>query len=225
MEIRRPALPERRKNATFNIMNVSEIFTSIQGESSHAGRPCTFIRLSGCNLRCSYCDTAYSYVGTTELTEDEVMAEVSKAGIKLVEVTGGEPLLQPDALHLIERLLDEGYEALVETNGSLSIEGIDRRASVIMDVKTPGSAMDESLNMGNLALLKPSDEVKFVISDEADYEWAKDFVLRHSLTDKCSVLFSAAFGRLSPKTLSGWILGDRLNVRLNLQIHKFIQVR
>lgn len=203
-------------------MKVCEIFTSIQGESSYAGMPCTFIRLSGCNLRCSYCDTVYAYDEGRELSEDEIIKEVLLAGIDLVEITGGEPLIQKETFHLIERLLNEGYAVLVETNGSVSIKGIDPRVTVIMDIKTPGSGMLEKTDLSNLELLKPSDEVKFVITDRADYEWARDFISEHSLQSKCRILLSPAFGRLHPEALAGWMLQDRLKARLSLQIHKYI---
>jgi 7-carboxy-7-deazaguanine synthase len=203
-------------------MKVCEIFTSIQGESSYAGMPCTFIRLSGCNLRCVYCDTTYAYDEGTELSEDEIMGRVLSAGISLVEITGGEPLLQKEVFHLIKRLADEGYTVLVETNGSVSIKDVDPRATLILDIKTPQSGMFEKMDLSNLDYLRPSDEVKFVILDRADYDWAKDFMAIHSLAERCKVSLSPAFGRLHPETLSKWILEDRLNVRLNLQMHKYI---
>ncbi len=174
-------------------MKVCEIFTSIQGESSHAGMPCTFIRFSGCNLRCVYCDTAYAYDAGMELSEDEIASEISLVGVNLVEITGGEPLLQEGVLHLIERLLNDGHKVLVETNGTVSIKDMDPRAVVIMDIKTPGSGMASELDPGNLEYLKPTDEVKFVLVDKDDYEWAKAFVSGRSLKGKCTVLFSPAF--------------------------------
>jgi 7-carboxy-7-deazaguanine synthase len=203
-------------------MKVCEIFRSIQGESSYAGMPCTFVRLSGCNLRCTYCDTAYAYEEGVELTEDEIISEVSLIGCGLVEVTGGEPLFQKGTIHLLERLLNEGHNVLLETNGSLSIMDVDPRATVIMDVKTPGSGMSGEMDLMNLDYLKPSDEVKFVIVDRADYEWARAFVAAHGLADRCRVLFSPAFGLVDPMDLSSWMLHDRLNVRLGLQLHKYI---
>jgi 7-carboxy-7-deazaguanine synthase len=203
-------------------MKVCEIFRSIQGESSYAGMPCTFVRLSGCNLRCTYCDTAYAYEEGVELTEDEIISEVSLIGCGLVEVTGGEPLFQKGTIHLLERLLNEGHNVLLETNGSLSIMDVDPRATVIMDVKTPGSSMSGEMDLMNLDYLKPSDEVKFVIVDRADYEWARAFVAAHGLADRCRVLFSPAFGLVDPMDLSSWMLHDRLNVRLGLQLHKYI---
>jgi 7-carboxy-7-deazaguanine synthase len=203
-------------------MKVCEIFRSIQGESSHAGLPCAFIRLSGCNLRCSYCDTTYAYEGGEEYSLEGLIGEVSGMATGLVEVTGGEPLLQAGSAGLISRLSEEGFKVLVETNGSMSIKEIDRRATVIMDVKTPGSAMSGKTDLSNIALLKPADEVKFVLTDRADYEWAKDFINGHSLLDRCLVLMSPVFGGLHPEALSNWILQDGLPVMLNLQIHKYI---
>lgn len=203
-------------------MKICEIFTSIQGESTYAGVPCTFIRFSGCNLRCSYCDTAYAQEEGMELSEDEIINELSLVGVNLVEVTGGEPLLEKGVHHLIERLLNDGHKVLIETNGSLSIKDVDPRAVVILDIKAPGSGMSEEMDLSNLDYLRPKDEVKFVMTGRADYEWAKDFVSRHGLRDRCSVLFSPAFDSLAPIELVGWILKDRLDVRLNLQMHKYI---
>jgi len=203
-------------------MKICEIFTSIQGESSYAGMLCTFIRMTGCNLRCSYCDTAYAYDEGKELSEDEIMSEVKHAGINLVEITGGEPLLQKEVYHLIERLLDGGYKVLVETNGSINIKEIDRRAVVILDIKTPGSGMSEKMDLSNLDDLKSTDEVKFVITNRTDYEWAKGIIVRYNVTDRCSVLISPAYRILPPEDLAKWMIEDRLNVRLNLQLHKYI---
>lgn len=203
-------------------MKVCEIFTSIQGESSYAGLPCTFIRLTGCNLRCSYCDTVYAYEEGTELTEDEIINKVKAAGTNTVEITGGEPLLQDGVLNLIKSLLDEGCTVLVETNGSQDIKGIDKRAVIILDIKTPGSKMSEKMRLSNLTYLKPADELKFVITDRRDYDWSKNFIIEHGLSWKCKILFSPVFGDVDPADLSTWIISDRLDVRLNLQLHKYI---
>jgi len=204
-------------------MKVCEIFTSIQGESTYAGIPCTFVRLSGCNLRCAYCDTRYSYEEGEELALDDVMARVEHAGRRLVEITGGEPLLQKDDTNrLAGMLLDAGYAVLIETNGTFPIDAIDRRATVIMDVKTPGSAMSERIDVSNFEHLKTTDEAKFVICNRNDYLWAKDIVRERGLSERCNVLFSPAFGLLEPRKLAEWILADRLNVRFNLQLHKYI---
>ena len=203
-------------------MKVCEIFTSLQGESSYAGLPCTFIRLSGCNLRCVYCDTQYSYEEGSEMPIDEIRGRVRSAGVRLVEITGGEPLLQKDTPLLVRGLLDEGRTVLIETNGSVSIEDIDRRAVVILDVKTPGSGMSGKTDFSNFDLIKPTDEIKFVICGREDYEWAKEILSRYGLTEKARILFSAAIGMLAPSDLARWIIDDRLDVRLNVQIHKFI---
>lgn len=204
-------------------MKVCEMFTSIQGESSYAGLPCTFIRLSGCNLRCSYCDTQYSYEEGREIAVDDILAYVKGEGIPLVEITGGEPLMQRQGLQiLISRLLDDGYMVLVETNGTKSIKNIDVRTVIILDIKTPGSGMNDRNDLSNIEYLKPSDEVKFVISGREDYEWSKRIIDSHDLGSRCMVLFSPATGRLEPRELIAWILEDRLQVRLNLQVHKYI---
>jgi 7-carboxy-7-deazaguanine synthase len=203
-------------------MKICEIFKSIQGESSYSGLPCLFIRMTGCNLRCSYCDTTYAYFEGKNLSEDEIMDEVQLAGIRLVEVTGGEPLLQKEVYNLIKRLLDEGYKLLVETNGSVSLKDVDRRAIIILDIKTPGSGMSEEMDLSNIDYMKNTDEIKFVITSRTDYEWSKEMIQRYSLKDKCQILFSPAFGILPPEDLSMWILKDRLEVRLNLQLHKYI---
>jgi len=204
-------------------MKVCEIFTSIQGESTHAGRPCTFIRMSGCNLRCSYCDTKYSYDEGADLSVEDVYAKVDKAAIGLVEITGGEPLLQKgEVAGLTARLLDSGYTVLMETNGTLPIGEIDKRVIVIMDVKTPASGMNLKNDFTNFKNLKRSDEVKFVICDKNDYIWARRIVLEEGLPNRSEVLFAPAFGYLEPRKLAEWIIADRLPVRLNLQLHKYI---
>ncbi|MEW6323836.1 MAG: radical SAM protein [Nitrospirota bacterium] len=203
-------------------MKINELFYSIQGESTHAGRPCVFIRAAGCHLRCEWCDTAYAFYEGEEMTLDEIMARVRGYGCPLVELTGGEPLLQREAPALAARLLNEGYTVLVETSGSLDIRLLDPRAIVVMDVKCPGSGMTRAMRWDNLEALKPTDEVKFVIKDRADYEWAAALVARHHLDRRCPVLFSPVFGALEPQTLAGWLLADRLPVRLQLQQHKYI---
>lgn len=203
-------------------MKVCEIFTSIQGESTYAGIPCTFIRMTGCNLRCTYCDTTYAYDNGSELTEDEILDRVKAGGVNTVEITGGEPLLQESVLNLTERLLDDGFNVLIETNGSQDISVIDKRAVIILDIKTPGSGMSDKFMLSNLNFLKPSDEAKFVITDREDYEWAKAFTDLHLKKGGCIVLFSPAFGMLNPEYLAKWIIENRLEVRLNLQMHKYI---
>lgn len=203
-------------------MKVCEIFASIQGESTYAGLPCVYVRMTGCNLRCAYCDTAYAYEEGAEMSEDEIFVRVNSYGSNLVEITGGEPLLQRGVFKLIERLLDNGFKVLIETNGTISIKDVDERAVIIMDVKTPASGMSGKMDMLNLESLKPHDEVKFVIAGREDYEWSKDFIMDNGLLDKCKILFSPVYGVLPPENLAGWIIDDKLPVRLNLQMHKYI---
>jgi 7-carboxy-7-deazaguanine synthase len=203
-------------------VRISEIFASIQGESSYAGRPCVFVRTAGCNLRCDYCDTTYAYDGGRRMGIDEVLTAVSGYGVDLVEVTGGEPLHQEHVPLLIEALLDAGYTTLVETNGSYDISVVDDRAIRIVDVKCPGSGMSDRVNWACLEHLKSSDQVKFVISDREDYLWSKKVVEERGLAGAVEILFSPVHGALAPEALAGWILEDRLPVRLQLQLHKYI---
>lgn len=204
-------------------MNVCEIFTSIQGESTYAGLPCTLIRLSGCNLRCTYCDTKYAYEDGIKMSVEEIVVRIKADKVNLVGITGGEPLLQEkETIRLISSLLDHGHEVLVETNGSFSIKGIDKRATVILDVKTPCSGMSDEMDFRNFDYIKKSDEIKFVICDRKDYEWSRDIIASYRLAEKSKVLMSPAFGILNPRHLAEWILEDRLDVRLNLQIHKYV---
>jgi 7-carboxy-7-deazaguanine synthase len=203
-------------------MRVTEIFHSIQGESSFAGRPCAFVRLTGCPLRCTWCDSEYTFYGGTEMTLDDVLVKVRSFGCRLVEVTGGEPLHQPEAFTLIERLCSDSYEVLVETSGALDIAPVDPRAHIIMDVKCPGSGMRDRMDWKNLDRIARKDEVKFVIKDRADYEFARIITERHDLAGRCPVLFSPSFGELDPRQLAEWVLTDKLPVRVQLQLHKFI---
>ncbi len=203
-------------------MNVCEIFASIQGESSHSGLPCSFVRLAGCNLRCTYCDTQYSYGAGTEMPVEDIIGRIRDAGLRLVEITGGEPLMQEDTPRLVKALLDECYKVLVETNGSFSISDLDERATVILDVKTPGSGAADRIDFSNFDCIKPSDEIKFVLCDREDYDWAKEFMRSHKLADRCAILFSPVAPLLEPFSLARWITEDRLGVRLNLQMHKYI---
>ena len=202
-------------------MKVCEIFASIQGETSYAGLPCTFVRMTGCNLRCSYCDTTYAYDEGSELSEEDILNEVRRAGIDLVEITGGEPLLQQGVFSLIKRLSDERYKVLIETNGSMKITEVDKRAVVILDIKTTGSRMSEKMDLSNIEKMKSNDEMKFVITDKFDYDWAKEMIYSYDLINRCRLLMSAAFGILSPENLARWMIEDRLNARLNPQLHKY----
>ena len=203
-------------------MRVTEIFFSIQGESTHAGRPCVFVRLTGCPLRCTWCDTAYAFHGGTERSLDSIVAEVERHECRLVEITGGEPLAQPDAHALISALADRGCTVLIETGGAIDIAPADPRATLIMDLKCPGSGMADRNLWANIPKLKPTDEVKFVIKDREDYEWAASKIRDHALADRHTVLFSPVFGELDPRTLAEWVLADRLPVRCQLQLHKYI---
>ncbi len=205
------------------MLSVNEIFHSIQGESTHAGRPCVFVRLTGCDLRCSWCDTPYSFHEGRKMSIDEVIGAVDGYGCGTVEITGGEPLLQKDVYPLMERLLQDGRTVLLETGGHRSLEGVPPGVVTIMDVKCPGSAEAASHDPGNFALLRPHDEVKFVIADRTDYEFARDVLRRESLDRRtAAVLFSPVHGVLEPKALSAWVLEDRLPVRVQLQVHKYI---
>jgi 7-carboxy-7-deazaguanine synthase len=203
-------------------MRITEIFHSIQGESSFAGRPCVFVRLTGCPLRCTWCDSEYTFYGGTDMALGDVLAKVRSFDCGLVEVTGGEPLHQPEAFTLIERLCTDGCEVLVETSGALDIAPVDPRAHVIMDVKCPGSGMMDRMDWKNLDRVARKDEVKFVIKDRADYEFARTITERHNLAGRCPVLFSPSFGELDPRQLAEWVLADKLPVRVQLQLHKFI---
>ncbi|MGC2063269.1 MAG: radical SAM protein [Thermodesulfovibrionales bacterium] len=204
-------------------VKICEMFTSIQGESSYAGQPCTFVRLTGCNLRCSYCDTQYAFEEGREIEVDTIVDYVKKAGLPLVEITGGEPLLQGQGLQVLTgSLLDNGFKMLIETNGSLSIRDLDTRVVIILDLKTPGSGMAEKNDFSNLEYLKASDEIKFVIRDREDYEWSKEIMERYDLGSRYILLFSPVTGLVEPRKLADWIIEDRLPVRLNLQLHKYI---
>ena len=207
-----------------NRMVVTEIFKSIQGESTYAGLPCVFIRLTGCNLRCHWCDTAYAFYGGTKMSPEEVLARVRQLGGKLVEFTGGEPLLQErEVLPLARQLLAEGYRVLTETSGERSVGGLPRPVVKVLDVKCPGSGESGKFCFENLAVLERKDQVKFVILDENDYRYAREFLSKHDLTSRVDeVIFSPVFGRLAPLMLAEWILRDGLEVRMGLQLHKFI---
>jgi len=203
-------------------MRVTEIFHSIQGESSYVGQPCVFVRLTGCPLRCAWCDTEYAFYGGSEISIDEILAKVKSYDCSLVEVTGGEPLAQPESIPLISKLCDAGYRVLIETSGAIDIASVDGRAHIILDVKCPGSGMMDRMHWPNLSLLTKKDEAKFVLVDRNDYEWARRIIDQHDLTSRCMLLMSPAFGRLEPRQLAEWLLADKLPVRFQMQIHKFI---
>jgi len=205
------------------MLRVNEIFKSIQGESTYAGVPCTFVRLAGCNLRCTYCDTSYAYYNGRELSDEEIISKIEEHGVRLVEFTGGEPLLQEETPQIVKTLLDRGYNVLIETNGSICIGCLDKRITIIIDIKTPASGMSDRMNFKNLEFLKDTDEIKFVLIDESDYIWAKDIIKQYNMVERFkNILMSPAFGILQPKTLVSWILRDNLPVRLQLQIHKYV---
>ncbi len=205
-------------------MRIIEVYASIQGESTWAGLPCLFIRLARCNLRCVWCDTTYSFTGGELRAIDSLMEEVVRHGIPLVEITGGEPLLQEHCRTLCEALLQGGYTVLVETSGSLPIDRIPAKAIKIMDLKCPDSGECDKNHWENLSLLDPQqDEVKFVLASRRDYEWTRDTIRTHQLETRCKeILLSVVFGQLSPKDVVDWMLTDKLPARFQLQMHKFI---
>jgi 7-carboxy-7-deazaguanine synthase len=204
------------------MIKVNEIYYSVQGESTYSGLPCVFIRLTYCNLRCSYCDTEYAFYAGKEMEPDEILTKVEEYGCRLVEVTGGEPLVQEDCKDLLFRLCEKGYTVLLETGGSLPIKDLDPRVVIIMDLKTPSSGMMKKNMYENIEYLKPSDEVKFVVGSREDYEWSRNILKEYQLDKKCEILFSVIFGKLTPLELVNWILEDKLDVRFQLQMHKFI---
>ncbi len=203
-------------------MRINEIFYSIQGESTYAGLPCVMVRTTGCPLRCVWCDTPYAFYEGREWALDEILAEVRKYPCRLVELTGGEPLVQREAGPLVRLLLDRGYTVLIETSGGVPIRDIDLRAIVILDLKCPGSGENESICWENLAALRPHDQIKFVVADRADFDWAVATTRMHRLAECHAVLFSPVFGKLDPRDLAGWLLATGLPARLQLQIHKHI---
>jgi 7-carboxy-7-deazaguanine synthase len=202
-------------------MRVTEIFFSIQGEGTRAGRPCVFVRFTGCDLRCNYCDTAYAFTGGREMSRDEILAEVARHPCRLVLLTGGEPMLQRELPDLARDLLDRGYEVTVETHGQAPLEALPAAAVRIADVKTPGSG-EPATALDWLARLAPHDEVKFVVSSEEDFRWSLDVIRRHALEDRLTVLVGPVLGRVDPRDLARWILESGLRARLNLQIHKVV---
>jgi len=204
-----------------NPLIITEIYPSIQGESSFTGWPCVFVRLTGCPLRCRWCDTTYGFDGGTSMAMEEVLKAVADFKIPLVELTGGEPLAQKGCVELAQRLCDQGYKVLIETGGSEDISKLDSRVHVIMDIKCPGSQMHERNLWSNIDVLKPTDEIKFVLANQEDYEWAKS-IMRNRNLERFQILFSPAFGLLQPKQLAEWMVADKIKARLNLQQHKYI---
>jgi 7-carboxy-7-deazaguanine synthase len=203
-------------------MKINEIYYSIQGESSYAGLPCVFVRLTYCNLRCTYCDTEYAFYEGKDMTVEEVFRAVERYGCPLVEVTGGEPLIQSDVLPLMDRLIDADYTVLIETGGSIDIGKINPRVIKIMDLKCPSSGECDRNLYTNIDKLQPDDEIKFVIGNREDYVWSKEMLERYRLSERFPVLFSTVFRQLEPKQLVEWILQDKLKVRFQLQMHKYV---
>ncbi len=219
-ELRRRLKPLDSKPA--GTLLVHEIYRSIQGESTFAGLPCVFVRLTACQMRCGYCDTVHAFTQGRVWALEDVVAEVERLGDPLVELTGGEPLLQPEAYPLMTRLLDLGKTVLLETGGGIDTRAVDPRVRIILDVKTPGSGESEGNVWSNLDRIRPTDEVKFVLLDRGDFDWALEVIEKHALTGRCGVLVSAVHGALHPRTLAEWILESRLPLRLQLQLHKLL---
>ncbi len=203
-------------------MRIHEIFFSLQGESSRVGLPTVFVRLTGCPLRCGYCDTAYAFQGGENMSQEDVLQRVAGFGAHYVTVTGGEPLAQKECLPLLKALCDSGHDVSLETGGSLDVSGVDERVAVILDIKTPGSGEMQKNLWSNLDHLRARDEVKFVLCDHNDYTWAKQVLDEHNLAQKCGVLFSPVYGKLNPTDLAEWILQDKLPVRMQVQLHKLL---
>lgn len=204
------------------MLRISEIFYSLQGETSRSGLPTVFVRLTGCPLRCTYCDTAYAFGGGQDMSVAQILEDVAGHHARYVTVTGGEPLAQRNCLPLLCALCDAGYEVSLETGGALDISGVDARVMKVLDIKTPASGVAEKNLWSNLAALDARDEIKFVLCDEADYVWARQVLRERDLADKCSVLFSPALDQLAATTLAEWILRDNLPVRLQVQLHKLL---
>ena len=203
-------------------LRITEIFLSLQGESRSVGVPTVFVRLTGCPLRCQYCDTAYAFHGGESLSLAAVMAQVAGYGVRHVTVTGGEPLAQKNCFSLLQQLCDAGYEVSLETSGAISVEGVDPRVSKVMDFKTPGSGEAAKNRFANVEHLTAHDQVKFVVCDRVDYEWSKQVTAEHRLTERCEVLFSPSAQQLPARQLADWIVADRLPVRFQIQLHKYL---
>lgn len=218
----RPHLEPSRKPWATTLM-VSELYLSLQGESSHQGLLCTFVRLTGCHLRCKWCDSEFSFHGGTRMTVDEVVAKVKAEGSKMVEITGGEPLLQPGVYPLMEKLLAQGMKVLLETSGAIDVREVPKAVHKIVDLKAPGSGESDRNDLKNFSSMNENDELKFVIASRADYDWSVAMIRQHRLDQKpFGLLFSTVFGALEPKQLAEWIIADKLPVRFQLQQHKYL---
>lgn len=205
-----------------NTLRITEIFHSLQGESVTVGLPTVFIRLTGCPLRCDYCDTAYAFSGGNLISIDDILKQIEAFGCQHVCVTGGEPLAQPDCISLLEHLCNANYSVSIETSGALDIAGIDPRVMIVMDLKTPDSGECEKNKLSNIPNLKQSDQIKFVLCSREDYEWAKLMINEHQLAQRVHLLFSPSYEQLNPTLLADWIIQDRLPVRFQLQLHKIL---
>ena len=203
-------------------IRITEIFYSLQGESNTVGLPTVFIRLTGCPMRCTYCDTAYAFHGGSKQEIAEILEEVSQYKTRYVTVTGGEPLAQPECLDLLQELCDRGYKVSLETGGAMPIKNVDQRVYVVLDIKTPASAEETNNRYENLDHIKQSDCLKFVICDEEDYRWSKQFVANKELDKKCEIFFSPSADQLEPAVLADWIVRDQLPVRMQIQLHKLL---
>lgn len=203
-------------------LKIHEIFYSLQGESSRVGLPTVFVRLTGCPMRCVYCDTAYAFNGGSNIEISDILLKVAEYGTQYVTVTGGEPLAQKDCHILLKDLCDAGYSVSLETGGAIDTSKVDSRVSVILDIKTPGSGEMENNKWGNLAHLKKTDEVKFVLCNRADYEWAKELLITHDIANKCPILFSPVYQQVNPTELAEWVLADKLPIRMQVQLHKIL---
>ncbi|MGF1548735.1 MAG: 7-carboxy-7-deazaguanine synthase QueE [Thiotrichales bacterium] len=216
------AAPEEVESNASGRLKITEIFLSLQGETRSVGLPTVFVRLTGCPLRCRYCDTAYAFTGGEWLAHDEILARVAAYGVRHVTVTGGEPLAQKHCVALLRDLADAGYHVSLETSGALDVAAVDPRVVKVLDLKTPSSGESHRNLWSNLAALSPRDQIKFVIGDRDDYAWAGEHLLRYGLAQRCEVLYSPVYGRLPASDLADWVLADRLPVRMQIQLHKVL---
>jgi 7-carboxy-7-deazaguanine synthase len=203
-------------------LKIYEIFHSLQGETSRIGLPTVFVRLTGCPMRCTYCDTAYAFSGGGNMEVAEILAKVGEFGTRYITVTGGEPLAQKECYTLLAALCDGGYSVSLETGGAMDIAPVDTRVSIILDIKTPASNEEKNMLWSNIEHVKPKDEIKFVLCNRADYDWAKTKIIELKLTEKCPILFSPSFHDLPAEALAGWVLADKLQVRMQVQLHKIL---